>query len=76
VLGIDFGKYMGGFKPCLLHALDAHEDSQLCISAIGVVSDLCRCFEAKIVPEMDEVMGRLMSILEVVFGCGSCMASG
>jgi importin subunit beta-1 len=65
VMGTGFDKYMDGFKPYLFHALDSHEDSQVCIAAVGVVSDLCRALSARIAPLMDEVMARLLSILEV-----------
>ena len=59
-----FQKYMPEFKPYLLTALDNHEDSQVAIAAIGVVSDLCRAFEANIITFMDEIMEKLLGILQ------------
>lgn len=56
---------MGEFKPYLLSALDNHEDSQVCVAAIGVIADLCRAFEANIATVMDEIMEKLFGILQV-----------
>jgi len=64
VMGAGFEKYLTGFKPYLFHALDSHEEAQVCIAAIGVVSDLCRAFELAIAPLMDEVMSKLLNVLE------------
>ena len=60
-----FDKYMNAFKPFLFASLDNHEDSQICIAAIGVVADLCRTFEGKIFPIMDEIMAKLIAIIQV-----------
>lgn len=71
-LGPDFQVYMDSFKPFLFHALDLHDDTQVCITAVGVVSDLCRAFDEKILPIMDEIMAKLLHILQVncyVFLC-------
>lgn len=57
---------MGVFKPYLFACLDNHEDSQVCIASIGVVADLCRAFEGKIFPLMDEIMAKLIAILQVL----------
>ena len=62
-----FEKYLADFKPFLMSALDNHEDAQVCLAAIGVVSDLCRAFEIKIFPIMDEIMQKLLAILQVFF---------
>lgn len=59
-----FQKYMVDFKPYLLSALDNHEDAQVGIAAIGVVSDLCRAFEGNIGAYMDEIMEKLLGILQ------------
>lgn len=64
-MGAGFEKYMEKFKPYLFASLDSHEETQLCIAAIGVVSDLCRAFEGRILPLMDEVMAKLLDILQV-----------
>jgi importin subunit beta-1 len=66
VLKDGFKKYMQDFKPFLLAALDNHEDGHVGIAAIGVVSDLCRAFESGISEYMDEIMQRLLAILEDV----------
>jgi importin subunit beta-1 len=55
---------MPEFKPFLLNALSNHEDPQVSIAAIGVVSDLCRAFEANIIGHMDEIMEKLLNILQ------------
>ena len=55
---------MGDFKPFLLAALDNHEDSQVGIAAVGVVSDLCRSLETNILAYMDEIMEKLLAILQ------------
>jgi len=67
VLKGGFEKYLADFKPFLMSALDNHEDSQVCLAAIGVVSALCRAFEIKIFPIMDEIMQKLLAILQVFF---------
>ena len=56
-----FDKYIGVFKPYLLAALDNHEDSQVCIAAVGAVAELCKAFEVKISPIMDEIMAELFA---------------
>uniref|UniRef100_A0A915ELT2 Importin N-terminal domain-containing protein n=1 Tax=Ditylenchus dipsaci TaxID=166011 RepID=A0A915ELT2_9BILA len=63
-LGSGFEKYMVDFKPYLFAALDSHEDTQVCITAVGVLSDLCRAFEANIAVIMDEIMAKLFDILQ------------
>uniref|UniRef100_A0A914D9W3 Importin N-terminal domain-containing protein n=1 Tax=Acrobeloides nanus TaxID=290746 RepID=A0A914D9W3_9BILA len=64
VMGVQFGKYMDQFKPFLLAGLINYEDPQVCLAAIGVLSDLCRAFEGQIFPLMDEFMAHLLKILE------------
>lgn len=74
-MGADFAKYLDAFKPYLYASLDAHEDPQVCTAAIGVISDLCRAFEARISSMTDELMQKLIAILEVSasFGRISCL---
>src|SRR3569623_379152 len=67
VMGVQFGKYMDQFKPFLLAGLTNYEDPQVCLAAIGVLSDLCRAFEGQIFPLMDEFMAHLLKILEACF---------
>uniref|UniRef100_A0A914EA66 Importin subunit beta-1/Transportin-1-like TPR repeats domain-containing protein n=1 Tax=Acrobeloides nanus TaxID=290746 RepID=A0A914EA66_9BILA len=64
IMGVQFGKYMDQFKPFLLAGLINYEDPQVCLAAIGVLSDLCRAFEGQIFPLMDEFMTHLLQILE------------
>ncbi|KAL3122426.1 hypothetical protein niasHT_001461 [Heterodera trifolii] len=64
VLKSEFQKYIIEFKPFLLTSLDNHEDPQVCIAAIGVISDLCRAFEQHIAYVMDEIMEKLLGILQ------------
>ena len=66
-----FDKYIGVFKPYLLAALDNHEDSQVCIAAVGAVAELCKAFEVKISPIMDEIMAELFAILQVHTYCSN-----
>jgi hypothetical protein len=56
---------MADFKPFLFAALNNHEDAQVRMAAIGVVSDLCRTFEGKLFPIMEELVKTLFSILGV-----------
>jgi len=65
VLKDGFQKYMPDFKPFLLAALENHDDAQIGIAAVGVVSDLCRAFETNISGYMDEIMERMLGILQV-----------
>uniref|UniRef100_A0A914LJG5 Importin N-terminal domain-containing protein n=1 Tax=Meloidogyne incognita TaxID=6306 RepID=A0A914LJG5_MELIC len=64
VLKDGFQKYMPDFKPFLLAALENHDDAQIGIAAVGVVSDLCRAFETNISGYMDEIMERMLGILQ------------
>lgn len=64
-MGTGFAKYMEQFKPFLFAGLNNHEDSQVCLSAIGVISDLCRAFEENLFPMCDEIVQTLNHILEV-----------
>jgi hypothetical protein len=65
VLQTAFAQHVEAFRPFLLASLDSHEDSQICMAAIGVLSVLCRNFGDKIFPLMDELMEKLLSILSV-----------
>lgn len=62
-----FNVYMDSFKPYLFHTLGMHEDTQVCITAIGVVSDLYRVFEEELLLTIsDEIMEKLIFILQVI----------
>lgn len=55
-LGNNFLVYMEPFKPFLLQGLANRAEYQVCISAIGVVGDLCRAIGNEITPHCDEIM--------------------
>jgi len=55
-LGDKFMLYLEPFKPFLLQGLANRAEYQVCISAIGVVGDLCRAIGAQLTPHCDEIM--------------------
>ncbi|CAD5206634.1 unnamed protein product [Bursaphelenchus okinawaensis] len=63
VIRTDFSKYMDSFKPVLYHAMSNHAEKDLCISALGVVTDLCTAFEGKICQYSDELVQVLITLL-------------
>uniref|UniRef100_A0A1I7S7A1 Importin N-terminal domain-containing protein n=1 Tax=Bursaphelenchus xylophilus TaxID=6326 RepID=A0A1I7S7A1_BURXY len=63
VVRTDFAKYMDAFKPLLYHAMSNHAEKDLCISALGVVTDLCTAFEGKIIAYSDELVRVLITLL-------------
>lgn len=65
VLGEDFLKYMDHFKPFLVAGLRNHAEHQVCQAAVGIVADLCRSLESKILPYVDELMLLCSEILTV-----------
>lgn len=56
VLGDKFLKYMDTFKPVLLTGLRNFDEHQVCQAAVGVVGDLGRNINNKIMPYCDEIM--------------------
>ena len=56
VLGDKFLKYMETFKPVLLAGLRNFDEHQVCQAAVGVVGDLGRNINNKIMPYCDEIM--------------------
>jgi importin subunit beta-1 len=56
VLGDKFLKYMDTFKPVLLTGLRNFDEHQVCQAAVGVVGDLGRNINNKIMPFCDEIM--------------------
>uniref|UniRef100_A0A1D1ZAR7 Importin subunit beta-1 n=1 Tax=Anthurium amnicola TaxID=1678845 RepID=A0A1D1ZAR7_9ARAE len=61
--GINFVKYMQGFYPYLEMGLQNFEEYQVCSITVGVVGDLCRALEEKILPFCDGIMTQLLKDL-------------
>jgi importin subunit beta-1 len=60
----DFDKYMPHFRPFLSLGLSNYEEHQVCQVAVGVVGDICRALEAKLLPYCDEILGLLLKNLQ------------
>ena len=63
VTGANFLKYMQGFYPYLEMGLQNFEEYQVCAITVGVVGDLCRALEEKILPFCDGIMTQLLKDL-------------
>ncbi|CAL9750402.1 unnamed protein product [Musa acuminata subsp. burmannicoides] len=61
--GTNFLKYMQGFYPYLEMGLQNFEEYQVCAITVGVVGDLCRALEDKILPFCDGIMTQLLKDL-------------
>ncbi|KAJ6838534.1 importin subunit beta-1-like [Iris pallida] len=61
--GPNFLKYMQGFYPYLEMGLQNFEEYQVCAITVGVVGDLCRALEEKILPFCDGIMTQLLKDL-------------
>ncbi|KAL5816843.1 hypothetical protein ACOSQ3_025221 [Xanthoceras sorbifolium] len=61
--GLDFGKYMPEFYKYLEMGLQNSEDYQVCAITVGVVGDICRALEEKILPYCDGIMTQLLKDL-------------
>ncbi|CAN4102345.1 unnamed protein product [Withania somnifera] len=61
--GPDFNKYMTEFYKYLELGLQNFEEYQVCAVTVGVVGDLCRALEDKIVPYCDGIMTQLLKDL-------------
>ncbi|KAB1201144.1 Importin subunit beta-1 [Morella rubra] len=61
--GTDFAKYMSEFYRYLEMGLQNFEDYQVCAITVGVVGDICRALEDKILPYCDGVMTQLLKDL-------------
>ncbi|KAL4799150.1 armadillo-type protein [Aspergillus venezuelensis] len=59
----DFEKYMEPFAPFLNNALQNQEEPGLCAMAIGLVSDISRALNEKVLPFCDTFMNHLMTAL-------------
>ncbi|CAA6671524.1 unnamed protein product [Spirodela intermedia] len=63
VTGPNFSKYLEGFYPYLEMGLQNFEEYQVCSITVGVVGDLCRALEEKILPFCDGIMTQLFKDL-------------
>ncbi|XP_057415183.1 importin subunit beta-1-like [Lotus japonicus] len=61
--GPDFVKYMPEFYKYLEMGLQNFEDYQVCAITVGVVGDVCRALEEKILPYCDGIMTQLLKDL-------------
>ncbi|KAK6936660.1 Importin-beta, N-terminal domain, partial [Dillenia turbinata] len=61
--GPDFAKYMQEFYKYLEMGLQNFEEYQVCAVTVGVVGDICRALEDKILPYCDGIMTQLLKDL-------------
>ncbi|KAK2390742.1 importin subunit beta-1 [Trifolium repens] len=59
-IGPDFAKYLPEFYQFLDADLQNYEEYQVCAVTVGVVSDICRALENKILPYCDGIMTQLL----------------
>ncbi|PNY06922.1 importin subunit beta-1-like protein, partial [Trifolium pratense] len=62
-IGPDFAKYLPEFYQFLEADLQNFEEYQVCAVTVGVVSDICRALEDKILPYCDGIMTQLLKNL-------------
>ncbi|CAJ2667511.1 unnamed protein product [Trifolium pratense] len=62
-IGPDFAKYLPEFYQFLEANLQNFEDYQVCAVTVGVVGDICRALEDKILPYCDGIMTQLLKNL-------------
>ncbi|XP_073525876.1 uncharacterized protein [Phyllobates terribilis] len=63
VAGSDFAKYMPEFYKYLEMGLQNFEEYQVCAVTVGVVGDICRAIEDKVLPYCDGIMTQLLKDL-------------
>lgn len=56
---------MQHFEQVLYSGLQNHEESSVCLAAVGLVGDLCRALNTQILPMCHNIMHFLFSNLEV-----------
>ncbi|KAF9602487.1 hypothetical protein IFM89_028501 [Coptis chinensis] len=61
--GVDFAKYMPEFFKYLEMGLQNFEEYQVCAITVGVVGDICRALEEKVLPYCDGIMTQLLKDL-------------
>jgi len=59
----EFIRYMPAFMGFLLVGLKNHQEHHVCSVAVGVVGDVARALEEKLVPHCDEIMHALLQAL-------------
>ncbi|GLJ12611.1 hypothetical protein SUGI_0194600 [Cryptomeria japonica] len=62
-VGVEFGKYMQEFYRYLEMGLQNFEEYQVCAITIGVVGDVCRALDDKVLPYCDGIMTQLLKDL-------------
>lgn len=77
--GVEFGKYMQEFYKYVEIGLQNHEEYQVCAVTVGVVGDICRALEDKVLPFCDGIMTQLLkdlasnklhrSVKPLIFSC-------
>jgi len=72
----DFERYMPHFAPYLVLGLRNPKEYQVCTVAVGVVGDVCRAIEAKMVPFCDDIFVALFQNLQVCVTALRCSPSG
>lgn len=65
VLKVNFSNFMPAFKPILMQALSNYTDKDVCINAMGVITDLCTALENNVSAYSDEFIQCLVNILNV-----------
>ncbi|KAJ7547373.1 hypothetical protein O6H91_08G082800 [Diphasiastrum complanatum] len=61
--GVEFGKYMQEFYKYLEMGLQNFEEYQVCAITVGVVGDICRALDDKVLPFCDGIMTQLLKDL-------------
>lgn len=61
--GVEFAKYMPDFYKYLDMGLQNHEEYQVCSVSVGVVGDICRALDEKVLPFCDGIMTNLLKDL-------------
>lgn len=61
--GPQFEKYMGEFYKFLEKGLQNFEEHQVCSISVGVIGDICRALDSKILPYCDGIMTHLLKDL-------------
>lgn len=62
-IGVEFGKYMQEFYRYLEMGLQNFEEYQVCAVTVGVVGDICRVLDDKMLPFCDGIMSQLIKDL-------------
>ncbi|GAA0168318.1 transporter [Lithospermum erythrorhizon] len=65
-VGPEFGKYMSEFFKYLEIGLQNFEEYQVCSISVGVVGDICRALDDKVLPYCDGIMTHLLKDLSSV----------